>query len=174
MLTEFYALSAIAGFIFLGANFVSEMKPKKVKYNPTPSPKSEPEPEPEQQTATAKDYSTLHAIADAHADYTAEVGWVYASGKNRHSIKNLPIGTKVELRIDSSCGLINLFVNGHYIGLTSYFEDKTRLFDVIGKNDTLEVYKCSTTYHQSSSMELFSVIAFYKMDGIAPTKVEIS
>jgi hypothetical protein len=166
MVTLFYALSSIAAFAFLGNRFASEMKPKKVKYTPTHEPKP--------QTATAKDYSTLHSIANAHSDYTAEVATAYVSGDERDITRNLPVGAKVELRIDSTAEDIKLFVNGHYIGLTSYDKGKTRLFDVIGKNGSLEVYKCSTYYRQSFTMDCFSIIAFYKMDGIAPTKVEIS
>lgn len=163
MITTFYALAGVAAFIFLGYEFISENKPKTVKYKPTPEPKL--------YQPSAKDYANLRAIADAHADWTAEVAQAFVRDNDREIVERLPIGAKIELCLDTNIDAIRPDFNGNCTGVTTFSRDKSRLYDVISNNLPLEIFKSSRVQYDLSGDIRFSIIAFYKIDGIAPTEV---
>jgi hypothetical protein len=165
MVTLFYALSSIAAFAFLGNRFASEMKPKKVKYTPTP--------EPELYKPTSRDYTNLHAIADAHSDCTAEIAEAFASGDDRKILNAQPIGSKIELHLEDDINMVGAYINGKQVGLTSFRKDNSRLVDLLGKNTPVEAYIGSRVQPAGDHTDRVSVIAFYKVEGIAPTHVTI-
>jgi hypothetical protein len=164
MVTLFYALSSIAAFAFLGNRFASEMKPKRVKYTPAHEPK--------QQKATPQNYSTLHDIADAHADYTAEVTQVLANGANREILNSQPIGAKVDLRVDDT-DMVSVYINGKNIGYTLLCKSNSNLIDLLRKNTPVEAYIGSVVNPLHEKTDTASIIAFYKVEGIDPTHVSI-
>jgi hypothetical protein len=141
------------------------MKPKKVKYNPTPMP--------ELYKPTAHDYSNLHAIANAHADCTAEIAEVFVCGDDRKILNAQAISSKIELRLEDDVNMVGAYINGKQIGLTSFRKDNSRLVDLLRKNTPVEAYISSRVQPAGDHTDRASVIAFYKVDGIAPTKVTI-
>lgn len=171
MISLFYALSSLAAFAFLGNRFVSEMKPKKLKYTPTTEHETEPEPLP--QKATTKDYSALQAIVDAHSGWTAEIKEVLVSGKKRKILNAQQVGAEVELRIDDDIDTIYVYIDGKNIGFTLFCNGNSNLVDLLRKGTHVEAYIGSVVQQLHEKTDRASIIAFYKVDGIAPTHVNI-
>lgn len=113
----------------------------------------------------------MKKIASLYTDHTAEVIPFFVHGKKRVETSRLiDLGNKVELRLND--GNIKVFAYGDYIA--ELFPDKgSHLEKVMEKGIPFHAYLGGRdlAYRFDEDRDSCSIIVFYKLDGIPPTKV---
>jgi hypothetical protein len=126
---------------------------------------------------TTNDLRAIHALVDRYADYTAEVTGAFIGASSSHLTKCLPLGSKIELQLEELTGLIYIYVDEQQtLGIATYSEERgSNIPKLLKEHHPIDTYICGrNTDLAKGGAELLQVISFYKVDGIPPTKVEIS
>lgn len=116
--------------------------------------------------------SIMRRIVDEHTGYTAEVFKLYVSGHRKVSIiSRLIPGDRVDLKLIGED--VWVMVNGERIE-DPVLPDNSRIPQILTEHIHYDAYLggrevmvCSPTF------EIVSIIVFYKIDGVPPTKVDL-
>ena len=115
----------------------------------------------------------MKKIAALYTDHSAEVIPFFVRGKRRvETLRLLDPGNKVELRLNN--GNIKVFAYGEYIA--ELLPDKgSHLEEVMNKGLTYHAYLGGRdlAYMLDEDLDSCSIIVFYKLPGLPPTKVNI-
>lgn len=157
-------LTDFLGFITVG---ILELFSRRRKRWETPE-QSTPQPTEEEQNISA-----MQKVVAEYDGYSAEVFNISVFGRRRvETFRLLTPGKRVELKMKK--GDIKVFAYGEYIAelippvgsnLERLFEEEVRFDAYLGGRD--RVFLNSETYDSCS------IIVFYKLDGVPPTKVNL-
>lgn len=124
--------------------------------------------------------SEVEKVVKAHSDCTAEIFEIMAFGRTRveRTMYSMTPGDRVELRRHD--GVIKVYGFYHGTDLTFYINDllmipATSLLPKLFDEDiTFEAYLGGRdVYSSSKDMAFLSIIVFYHIEGISPTKVNL-
>lgn len=117
--------------------------------------------------------SRMTKVAEQYSDHTAEVFNFSVHGRSKVlTCRLLQPGDKIELRLKDN--FLKIFAFGEYLSET-YLSDKSNLKMVFEQNIPYHSYIGGryNCFMSDSNFDYFTVIIFYKVDGIPPTKVNI-
>lgn len=160
--------SLIAGWVL---SFIPAKRRKRYKGNSyQPSHTSS---QPKVMTERESNISAMEKVVAEHADCTAEIIKFDVFGRRKvGTFRLLSPGHKVELRMKK--GDIKIFAFGEYIDDLIVPRDSNlpRLFE---ENIPFEAYLGGRDLNMLSfeNMDFCSIIVFYKLDGVPPTKVSL-
>lgn len=132
---------------------------------------------PKRTLAPAKDVKPyvddVRKVVAKYADCTAEVVNVFVSGRKKVALMHvLTPGDRVELGLHD--GLSALFVKGEYM-TTLLLPDNSRIPNLLKNDVDINAFLGGRDVTASSvDAEFCSVIAFYKIEGVPPTVVNIN
>lgn len=114
----------------------------------------------------------VNNVVDAHADCTAEVFNIFVSGSRKVRIfSELIPGDRVELCIRDD--EVVVCVKGKYMA-TPLLPDTSRLRELLEADVEIEAFLGGRDVTScTEEAEFCSIIAFYKIEGVAPTKVRV-
>lgn len=115
---------------------------------------------------------TLRKVVDAHADCTAEVFNVFISGRGKvRIISELVPGDRVELRLRD--GEVSVYAGGKYVS-TPLLPDSSRLRRLLETEVAIDAFLGGRDVTScTEEAEFCSIIAFYQIEGVPPTHVNI-
>lgn len=116
--------------------------------------------------------SIMQRIVDEHADYTAEVFQLFVSGRRKAGIiSRLIPGDRVALKL--ICDDVWVTVNGREIEY-SVLPDDSRLPQILTEHIHYDAYLGGREVQVCTpTLEVVSIIVFYKIDGVPPTNVDL-
>ncbi|MFG6385471.1 MAG: hypothetical protein K1V80_03195 [Muribaculaceae bacterium] len=122
-------------------------------------------------TTKSKNIASMQDVVDAHREYTAEVFSFYVSGIKRvKTFRLLNPGDELEIRAVGN--KFKVFAFGEYMNdliipksshIPRLFKDKIPFETYLGGRDLDYIY--------NDEIDFASIIIFYKIDGVPPTKV---
>lgn len=124
-------------------------------------------------TEDKENLSRITKVTEQHSDHTAEVFNFSVHGRSKVlTCRLLQPGDKIELRLKDN--FLKIFAFGEYLSET-YLSDKSNLKMVFEQNILYHSYIGGryNCFMSDSIFDYFTVIIFYKVDGIPPTKVNI-
>ena len=121
-----------------------------------------------------RDYSAIGEVVKAHSDCTAEVVDVFVKGLSSVAISSsTPIGSKVELSLQAN-NLVHLIIKGNDVATLYLLPSDSRIPLLLRNGTSVECFLGGRDVSAlTSKVDFISIIAFYKMQGVPPTKVEI-
>lgn len=118
-------------------------------------------------------YAALEYIISSHQDYTAEVHMVDIDSHGFQFTRRLNPGTKIGLTLVGE--EVHVTCNNVDVGTLKVNKAKTRLPQVLAEGRPVDAYlsgrDLTTWYLQKDHCQ---ILAFYKVDGVPPTKVNLS
>ncbi|MDE6006490.1 MAG: hypothetical protein K2G67_02935 [Muribaculaceae bacterium] len=115
----------------------------------------------------------MRKVTAAHADCTAEVFNVFVSGAGKVRVfSELAPGDRVELRLRD--GAVSVYAGGKYIS-APLLPDSSRLRHLLESGAEVEAFLGGRDVAScTDDAEFCSIIAFYRMEGVPPTKVAVN
>lgn len=109
-------------------------------------------------------------VVDSHSDCTAEVFNIFVSGADKVRIfSELIPGDRVELRLRDD--EVSVYVKGIFMSAT-ILSDSSSLCKLLQSGEDVEAFLGGRDVaYCTDNAEFCSIIAFYKIEGIAPTHV---
>lgn len=127
---------------------------------------------PARASARSPYYDAVQEVVAAHADCTAEVFNVFVSGAGKVRIfSELSPGDRVELHLREEG--IGVFVDGKYMS-TPLLPESSRLRDCLESDTEVKAFLGGRDVTScSEDAEFCSIVAFYKIEGVPPTRISI-
>ena len=147
-------------FSLMTAGFLSLFKPSNKPTRPASKPAASP-------------YSDMvRNVVASHADCTAEVFNVFVTGPAKVRIfSDLTPGDMVELRLRN--GEVSVYADGKYMS-TPLLPDSSRLRDLLESDTDVEAFLGGRDVTScTDDAEFCSIIAFYKIEGVPPTRISV-
>lgn len=150
--TTLFSLVA-AGVLSL---FKSPKKTKRTTSDSVPSPYSD----------------MVRKVVASHAECTAEIFNIFVSGAGKVRIfSELTPGDRVELRLRN--GDVSVYANGKYMA-SLLLSDSSRLHSLLESKADVEAFLGGRDVTScTDEAELCSIIAFYKIKGVPPTRISV-
>lgn len=144
-------------FSWIVAGFLSLIKSPKKRRSPVSNP---PEPY----------LDVVQKVVASHADCTAEVFNIFVHGVGKVRVfSELTPGDRVELRLRD--GEVSVYADGKYMS-TPLLNDSSRLRHLLESDVDVEAFLGGRDVTASTDeAEFCSIIAFYKIEGVPPTRV---
>lgn len=118
-------------------------------------------------------YDRVQKVVAAHADCTAEIFniFVHGAGKVRIFSELIP-GDRVDLRLRDD--EVSVYVDGKYMSTPLLLSDSSRLRSLLESDADIDAFLGGRDVSCcSDDAEFCSIIAFYKIKGVPPTRISV-
>ena len=110
--------------------------------------------------------STMERIAREHSDFTAEVFNIIVSSQ-------LAPGDRVDLRQKE--GTVKVYAKGTRLADAILLDDDSRIPSVLADGISFDAYLGGRDVSAGTdTIDFLSIVVFYKIDGVPPTKLDIN
>lgn len=164
----FRHFSPVASIFALIAAGIMSLIPssKRKKQNPAPAPRpAAPRPAPS--------ITKIQSVVQAHKDCTAEIIDIFVSGHSKVAIfSRLAPGDKVDIAV--SDGQLKVYADGALMAAAT-LPDSSLLPRAINESATIHAYLGGRDLTAASpAADFASIIIFYALPGVPPTKVNLA
>lgn len=118
--------------------------------------------------------STMERIAREHSDFTAEVFNIIVSGRKKVEVSSqLAPGDRVDLRQKE--GTVKVYAKGTRLADAILLDDDSRIPSVLADGISFDAYLGGRDVSAGTdTIDFLSIVVFYKIDGVPPTKLDIN
>lgn len=115
----------------------------------------------------------MERIAREHSDFTAEVFNIIVSGRKKVEVSSqLAPGDRVDLRQKE--GTVKVYAKGTRLADAILLDDDSRIPSVLADGISFDAYFGGRDVSAGTdTIDFLSIVVFYKIDGVPPTKLDI-